>query len=155
MKIDKYISEETIDQVIVSLEGEDAVENALLDIESNAPGVLAFLFGSDSELLSDVEKELLTFVSAALWKSAGESDTIDLDADEISVLEEKNWEKFENGGTFRDRLDVFYQSFPQEDLLSMVEDLLTEDGEAENQISREGRDHIFIKAKTFLDILIS
>ena len=53
----------------------------------------------------------------------------------ISDAEEANWTKLEEatGRTFRERLDVFFENTPQEDLLAFIEDSLTlEDSDDES-----------------------
>jgi len=157
MSISKYITEEIIDQYLANLESEALVSESLAEMLQEEPAVSAAVFSTDIDILLEPEKGLLTYIATALWAIAkGEGhETSNLDPKQIESIEEKQWELFqEQKGNFRDKLDIFYSTFPQEDLLALIEDLLeSEDGE-ENAISPEGKELIFIKCKTLLEVLL-
>ncbi len=71
----------------------------------------------------------------------------------IETAEDKNWEmlKDASGKHFRERLDVFFDAYPQEDLLAFAEDALVHD--EEEMVSSEGREYVFIALKTIIDCL--
>ena len=50
---------------------------------------------------------------------------------------------------FRERLDVFFQDYFQEDLLAFVEDSLSE--EEEEMVTKIGREPMFVALKTIID----
>ncbi|MFK8104727.1 MAG: hypothetical protein AB8G15_19570, partial [Saprospiraceae bacterium] len=74
----------------------------------------------------------------------------------LEEKEEDNWEKLENvpAGSFRDRLDVFFKDYPQEDLLAFAEDALVEEEEdSDINLTKEGKELMFVALKTIIDCL--
>jgi len=71
----------------------------------------------------------------------------------LSIAEETNWGKMQevSAKKFRERLDVFFSSTSQEDLLAFIEDALLD--EEEGILSKEGREPIFIILKSIIDAL--
>lgn len=157
MPFSTLIQEDQIDQLLETLNDPIQVESAMKSLEQTAPKYMAYVFSEDSKLLQAAEQDLLTYITAVLWSTVKADNWADagLSEEEIGEMEDKNWDLLQGAKakTFRDRLDVFYEDYPQEDLLALVEDLLVV--EEEDEISKEGRDHVFILCKTFLDILIA
>ena len=52
---------------------------------------------------------------------------------------------------FRDRMDIFFENYSQEDLLAFVEDNLVED--EDSLVTKEGREPMFVALKSVIDIL--
>jgi hypothetical protein len=75
----------------------------------------------------------------------------EIDSDELSVAEEKNWELLESitAKRFRDRLDVFFKDNKQTDLLAFVEDMLLD--EEDELLTKEGREPMFVILKSIID----
>jgi hypothetical protein len=58
------------------------------------------------------------------------------------------------GKQFSDRLNPFFEGYPQEDLLAFAEEAVTEDeGEPDGIIGKEAREPIFVALKTMIDVL--
>ncbi|MFK7934247.1 MAG: hypothetical protein AB8G22_12110 [Saprospiraceae bacterium] len=153
-----FISENTIDQITVELENSDAkFEEALIRIEEEQPHILAYLFNENFDVLTNSEKDYLLFLAITIWKSTKkEVGTIALvNENTIGSAEEQNWEFMTaaKGKTFRDRLDIFFNNTPQEDLLAFVEDALTLDDEEDRTVTKEGREPMFVALKTVIDVI--
>jgi len=153
-----FISENTIDQITIELENSTVkFEQALTRMEEEQPHLLAYLFNENFDVLTNAEKDYLLFLTITIWKSIKkEVGTIALvNENAIGSTEEKNWEIMSaaKGKTFRNRLDVFFNDTPQEDLLALVEDALTLDDDADRTVTREGREPMFVALKTVIDVL--
>lgn len=156
MSISTIISEDQIDRIIESLANPAQVEAMMLSLEQEAPGYLAYVFSEDTKMLGPAEQDALTFIIATFWKCTTQSQWTnpELSEDEISEIEEKNWDLLQQGkGDFREKLNVFFDNFSQEDMLAFIEDMLMD--EEQEAISKEGKEHIFIICKTFLDIILT
>jgi len=158
MSVSKYITEEDIDKYLLQLESEQMVSESLAELLQAEPAACAAVFSKDIDVLLEQEKGLLTYIATALWTTVkGEGyTTSELKPEEIETIEEKQFELFQaQKGSFRDRLDIFYKDYPQEDLLALVEDLLESEAEEEDALTKEGKELIFIKCKTLLEVLLS
>lgn len=152
-----FISENIIDQITEELENSDTeFDYSVTRLEEEQPHILAYLFNENFDVLTTAEKDYLLFLSITIWRSVKkELGTIGLiSEDQIGNAEEQNWEKMAaaKGKTFRERLDVFFENTPQEDLLAFVEDSLTID-EEEMTVTKEGREPMFVGLKTMIDVL--
>jgi len=152
-----FIGEELIDAAVLSIQEEDEIvrENLLQELGGYQPAVLAFLFTENTELFTKQEKEYLLFILLSIWgavRSGTDPEEMDeIDADQLSLAEEKNWEMLESASTnrFRDRLDLFFVDYPQTDLLAFVEDMLLD--EEDDLLTREGREPMFVLLKSIID----
>jgi hypothetical protein len=119
------------------------------------PAVFAFLFTENTELFTEYEKEYLLFILLTLWQAIRTQidveDMDEIDSDELSLAEEKNWELLESitAKRFRDRLDVFFKDNKQTDLLAFVEDMLLD--EEDELLTKEGREPMFVILKSIID----
>ena len=70
----------------------------------------------------------------------------------IGKWEEKNWDLLNSvtSKKFRERMDVFFKDYFQEDLLAFVEDALTEE-EEELLVTKIGREPMFVALKSLID----
>lgn len=150
----KFVSEQTIDQVAEELgASESNFEQAIQDMEIHQPVLLAYLFSENFSLFTDREREYLLFLVTVLYRSAKRvnEQLPTIEEEELSLMEENNWNLLQGvrGRKFHDRLDVFFQNHPQEDLLAFVEDALSdvEDG----YVTKEGREAIFVAVKSIVD----
>lgn len=77
--------------------------------------------------------------------------------EKLGEAEEKNWELMNEvtAKRFRDRLDRFFEQYPQEDLLAFIEDALADDEDGESIVSPESREPIFIALKSMIDGLVT
>ncbi len=157
MALSKFVKESFIEQRIEALEDEAKIQEWIGDFLATEPVLASFIFSEDVNILKEEEKELYTYIVACIWATVAKEcyQPANLNPDQVAEIEEQNWDKFQQQkGNFREKLDVFFSDFSQEDLLALVEDLLEVDL-IEEPMSTEGRDLIFIKSKSFLDALIA
>ncbi len=153
----KFINEDLIEKTIAHLGADSSnFETALKELESNQPALLSYLLSEDTQAFTNTEKEWLLFAALVIYQSTqtfAEGRRM-IREKEVLDAEEKNWETIQANKTksFRDRLNPFFESTEQEDLLAFIEDglILEED---ENMISSEGRESLFIMLKTITDVL--
>ncbi|HNM26192.1 MAG TPA: hypothetical protein PKL15_12215, partial [Saprospiraceae bacterium] len=126
---------------------------------SAQPVLVAYLFDDENfHLLTDDEKGFLQYLALIAWsavvKTAGDVAAVSEEA--IGEAEEKNYAVLEQSTAkkFRDRLDPFFDNYPQEDLLAFAEEAVLEDeDDPDTLVSKEGREPIFIAMKTIIDVL--
>ena len=152
----QFISEDDIEKVFDGYyESEKKYFSDRDALISGQPAFSAMLTDEGYELLSDDEYELLWFMATVIYTSTTQANgqIKTCEAEVMSELEENNWLKMEEakGGNFHDRLYVFFQDYPQEDLLAFVEDSLESDEDIE--VSPAGRELIFVACKTLIDAL--
>lgn len=154
------ITEEKIESVLLEIETDpELYTESLLDLKNRQPVIAAYLFSESFDVLTNMEKEYLLYLTIVVWRSI-QSDFPELpviDEDTLGEFEERNWDLMNQstGKPFRHRLDVFFEDTPQEDLLAFVEDaLLLEDEELEEwQLTKECRTPLFIGLKSIIDSL--
>ena len=150
----KFISEAIIDQVIDQLaETPDIYIQEIEILQAKYPVIIAYLFSESFRMLSQEEREFMLYLAMVILKSI-EREQGQLPAITEASLEgaeDQNWEQFQNAGgsTFRDKLNVFFENTPQEDLLAFLEDSLEED--EEQPITKEGKELIFVSLKSIID----
>lgn len=157
----KFVSETVIDQVIDTLENysDDQYERAMSDFSEAQPVIFSWLFSDQFDLLSEDEKGYLQYLALICWLSIVEvngDDLPEVSEEQLGTAEEVNYEIMENstGKTMRDRLTVFFEGTPQEDLLAFAEDaVLEEEDDPESLVTRDGREPIFLALKTMVDVL--
>lgn len=151
------ITEATIEQTIDYFENDqEAYVDALARIMDTQPALLAFLGQESIDILLEEEKDILWYMVLIIYTSIKNSDKdiIDISDDNLGVNEEHNWTLFQDQprGTFREKITVFFEDYPQEDLLAFVEDTL--EIEEDSPITAVGRDVVFITAKSIIDTLL-
>jgi hypothetical protein len=107
-------------------------------------------------LLTEDEKGYLQYLCLIAWRSITNvnGDIPEISEEQIGVAEEQNYELMEasTGKKFRDRLNVFFENTPQEDLLAFAEDAVLEDeDDPEALVTKEGREMVFVAVKTLVD----
>lgn len=152
----KFISEQIIDSVAQQLESTpDGYVLAIEEMKISQPALLAYFLSEDFHLLTEDENEYLLYLGIVIWKSIT-SVSPDLPAvseKELEMAEEINWDLLTHvtSNKFRERMNVFFENYSQEDLLAFVEDALIDDEDA--FISKEGREPLFVTLKTVIDAL--
>jgi len=153
-----FISEEVINPVIDLLSDNEALyEEYMLEFSEKQPFLLAFLLSEGFDVLDEHEKSMLFYLAMILYfsvvkgTSEAEIDTIELAT--IQSVDEENWTEVDQHKfkEMKEIADHFFTNFSQEDLLAFVEDALMEDEEYE--ISKIGRNVIFVSMKSLIDIL--
>lgn len=150
----KFINEEQIDLASEQLEtSEQAFVHSLEDLRQHQPIVFSFLLSENLEALTIPERDYMFYLLAILWQAVRDElppgKTITEEA--LGEAEEQNWTLLQASKSkrFRERLDPFFEDYPQEDLLAFLEDALID--EEEGLLTREGREPIFISLKSILD----
>ena len=149
-----FISETIIDNVVATLEEAD-FEQEITDFTDEYPVLIEYWGAEDFSLLTQDERELMLYLLLVLTKSVEQvKGTLPPLSDEaLENAEERNWERLETvtSKQFRDRMDVFFDNYPQEDLLAFVEDNLVED--EDSVVTKEGREPMFVALKSVIDVL--
>ncbi|MEM6316746.1 MAG: hypothetical protein AAF960_03700 [Bacteroidota bacterium] len=149
-----FVSEKVIDEVAASMEGNEVqYDAAITDLQGKQPILFSYLLSESFKLLTKEESDYLMYLALIIWKAVStESPELPiLTSEQIEETEEKNWTIFTESKArkFREKLDAFFDNYPQEDLLAFVEDALVDD--EDNFVTKEGRDFIFIGLKTTID----
>ena len=142
------ISENQINQVLeAGQEDPSYFQSMIASWPEGQPELWTFLTEENTDLLLEQERAYLHFLAAVLVAvyEQEEGEKPELDPEQLSTEEDKAWEKLndQKKGRFRDKLDVFFDVNPQEDLLAFIEDALLD--EEEDVLSKEGREPIFTK----------
>jgi hypothetical protein len=153
----QFISENTIETVVADLENAD-FENKVAALSAQQPALMHYVLSEDFELLTQDERDLMLYVVLVLCESV-EKETGQnlppLSKKAFETQEERNWELLDNvtAKRFRDRMTVFFNDTPQEDMLAFVEDTLVEDDDS--VVTKEGREPLFVALKTVIDVINS
>lgn len=156
----KIVPGTTIDAAIEELEGlsDEQYEVRMEAFSEAQPVLFAYLFSEAFDLLTEDEKGFLQYLSLIAWtailKTYGQVPAVSEEA--IGEAEERNYEVLENAtaSDLSERLDPFFDDYPQEELLAFAEEAVLEDeGEPESLLTKEGREPIFIGLKTMIDVL--
>ena len=157
----KFVSEKILDAVIDHLDtlSDEKYEEQVEEFAAAQPVLVAYLFNEENfHLLTDEETGYLQYLSLIAWiaitrvNGPGEAVSEDM----IGEAEEKNYEILEasKAKKFRERLDVFFENTPQEDLIAFAEEAVLEDEDnPEALVTPEGREPIFVAVKTVIDVL--
>lgn len=154
----QFISQDVIDEAVADLEGQsEAYTQVLATMQQDQPVLFAYPFTENFEAFTEEEREYFLFLMLVIWHAVRKYEVPPaVDEQYLSEVEEANWAVMHGnkGGSFRSRLDPFFEGYFQEDLLAFAEDALTQDEEeAEALISREGQEALFVTLKTIIDCL--
>ena len=108
--------------------------------------------GAQFSSLSPDESELLLFIILTIYQLS--HDELDSELfDQFIEKEEDNWQIFEDNQkvSWDDKMTMIFESYPQTDLLSFVEDMLVEDEDI--TISQIGKEFILVTTKSFIDCI--
>ncbi len=151
-----FVSEKIIDGIAEQFgEDEKAYESTIQDLQRRQPILLAYLFSENFEVFTQSEREFMLYLLLVVWRSYEEvhGPLAMVTEAQMEVMEENNWTLINEvrGGRFRDRLDVFFDRTPQEDVLAFIEDALVDD--EDDLVSTEGREAMFVTLKSMVDCL--
>ena len=154
----KFISEDQIEATIAALDADDQVfAEAIEEFKEEQPVIFSFFFSESVKLLTQAEREFLFYLGVIIWKSIQSNwphAIPEISEEQLGAAEENNWTLLESitSKNFNDRLNPFFEDSPQEDLLAFVEDMLVPE-EDNNDLSKEGREPIFVTLKSVIDCL--
>ncbi|MEL6986240.1 MAG: hypothetical protein AAGK97_00260 [Bacteroidota bacterium] len=148
-----FVSEANIDEIVDQLEKGGDLEVQWNTFAQDNKNIAEFLFSESFEVLTVEERNYLLFLSLVICKACQEAvPPKNISLKKIEEAEEKNWVAWsaQAKGSFKEKLDPFFELTDQEDLLAFVEDALFYD---EDQIiTKVGREPMFIALKTLIDI---
>ncbi|MFZ4473604.1 MAG: hypothetical protein ACOYPR_00335 [Saprospiraceae bacterium] len=157
----KLVSEDIINDLVDALDNlTDEQYEAKMEAFSEAqPVIFAWLFSEQFDLLTEDEKGFMQYLALIIWcavDKVGGKSVQPVSEDQIGEAEERNYEVLEQSTEqrFRERLDVFFEDTPQEELLAFAEEAVLEDEDDPSSIvTKEGREPIFVALKTMIDVL--
>ncbi|MCO6476614.1 MAG: hypothetical protein J5I94_08325 [Phaeodactylibacter sp.] len=155
----KFISEHLIGQAAELLNAsEENYERTVEEMQAAQPVLLSYFFTENFEVFTRKEQEYLFYLLLVAWRAitlSGE-DLPPVTEQQLAQAEEENWEQLQGvrAKGFHERLNVFFEGYPQEDLLAFAEDALAEE-EAEEAplVTQEGREALFVSLKSAIDCL--
>ncbi len=155
----KFVSEAVIDQVVEALQENNAYETEIDALRVTQPTVLAYLLSENFDVLTVQEKEYLLYLTLVIMNAAQHvnPELNEVTQEQLGGAEEENYAVMSASKEkrFRDKLTVFFEDYPQEDLLAFAEDALVIDDEDTEtfQVTKEGREPIFLALKSIIDVL--
>lgn len=152
----EFISEQVIDRIAQELENTpEGYVLAIEEMKEKQPALLAYFLSEDFHLLTEDENEYLLYLGIVIWKSIEETTPglPEVTEKALEMAEEINWDLLSQvtSNKFRERMNVFFDNYSQEDLLAFVEDALIDD--EDSFISKEGREPLFVTLKSVIDAL--
>jgi hypothetical protein len=152
----KVISEQAIEAAAAWLdESEDRFEQTIQQLQEEQPVLLSYLFSETFDAFTHREKEFFLYLTLvtylAVTRETGEKPFVT--EEQLSKAEEHNWALTQGiqAKRFHERLDVFFEDSPQEELLAFAEDALSD--ESDEWVTKEGREALFISLKSIVDCL--
>ncbi|MCB0594011.1 MAG: hypothetical protein H6557_16815 [Lewinellaceae bacterium] len=155
----KFISENLVEQAAELLNAsEESYERAVEEMEEEQPVLLSYFFTEDFQVFTQSEKEYLFYLMLVVWKavSLGGESIPAITEQQLSQAEDSNWEQMQGvkARGFHERLNVFFDNYPQEDLLAFVEDALSDEEDDDAiLVTKEGREALFVSLKSAIDCL--
>ena len=151
----QFITESQIDETIAELEqGVEFYDKCLLEFAQQQPGITNYLVDEEFDSLTEDERELMLYLTLIIYRTIDKlTETMpEITMDQLEAAEDANWAVLENVKSFKfqERLDLFFKDTPQEDLLALIEDALSEEDE---MLTKEGREPIFVAIKSIVDVL--
>jgi hypothetical protein len=151
----QFISESIIDTLIERYEDEKNYLDDFATLINEQPDVRSWLDQENYSLLSKEELVLLEYLSCIIYFSCkkGLNTTLVIPGKILDKWEEDNWDVFNttNVKNFSKILDVFFEKYPQEDLLALVEDSIQPDDD--KVVTSVGSEIIFVACKSLIDTL--
>ena len=153
------ITEALLDQILEGLSKDDgqSLEAHLYRLSEEQPLIVDYLNQESFDLLTHEERDILLFLSIVLWEAFKQNGLEEqIPASLIEQTEEENWLLMNEAGgrSFREKLDVFFKVYDEEEILALIEDTLTPD-EVDPFITDEGRMFVFVALKTIADAFLA
>lgn len=158
------INEQTIDQVLERMEDQSLdLEQMAVDFAARQPALYAMLTLDNEGALTDDEADFMVYLALVIHEAVRQQNGSlppMVAGEEIAAAEEANWQLLDEtdaGKPFEERLDAFFEDYPEEDLLAFIEDALQEEVDDEDgnplHLTAEGVEPMFILLKTTIDVL--
>ena len=150
------VSESIIDKVIEQLQSQDIYQEKLKSLVEHQHAIVSFFESEGFEILSNDERDLLWYLTVVVYESIkSQSEHQDfISIKKIESAEEHNYSLLKHDHMkFSEIADLYFDNYPQEDLLALIEDTVIPD--QEDFPSPVGRKVIFITMKTIIDVLTS
>ena len=149
------ITEVIIDSYIERYENENHYLNDLKELGEKHPDLMSFIDQENYTLLTNDEVALMEYLTTIIYYSCKSEvgTTLKISGAELEKSEEKNWDTFNQSTTknFTKILDTYFENYPQEDLLALVEDSIQQDDES--IVTSVGREIIFVACKSIIDAI--
>ena len=147
------ITENIIDGLMDKYENEAAYLEDLKKMAEQQQDLVAFIEQENYTLCTVDEVALIEYLTVIIY-SGSQSVTnkkLFITGKQLEKCEEENWDIFNatNTKNFAKILDRFFENFPQEDLLALVEDSLQP--EDDSIVTPVGREIIFVACKSIID----
>ena len=150
----KIYTDQEIDKAFQWLEKHDGdIEEIFKDIDHNQPHLLTYIFSDSLSSLSKNEKELMVFGILVLYRCTSAHNLDVITPEEIENAEAKNYDLVNEKLSYKEQIDIYFQDYPQEDLLAFVEDFMESEEDEEFAVGMESKLPIFITLKTVIDVL--
>ena len=151
----EFVPESMIDSYIEKYQDELSFQVAWQQMGEENNIILQFIHPDRLELLSEKEEGVMQFVACILYFSTREKlgKPPFIQGQLLEEKEDLNWELWNKHikKSVSYALDVFFEEYPQEDLLAFVEDSLQPDEDSE--ISPAGAEIILVTAKSIIDTI--
>ena len=141
------ITESEIDVCIEKLENDPG---SALEIP---PEFTSYLQSEVYPNLKEYERQILAFSLSIIHNCCASKFEELFDLEYYLDNEESNWSIRDKDSSLDDSLNIFFNGYPEEDLLAFVEDMLIEDEDFE--ISIAGKEIIVICTKSYIDLLVN
>jgi len=155
--LSNQIKQDAIEAIMERLQANPDLFSTLLDgLEKDQPAIINWLFSESFDILNQEEKQYFLFLSLVIIVAISEEMVIEhtIAPKVIEEQEESNWTTFssQSAKAFREKINVFFDGYPQEDLLAFIEDAL--ELEHDDQIvTTIGRPPMFMALKTLVDVM--
>lgn len=150
-----FIPEDIIEEIIQQYDDIVLFENDLLTLKNENPIITDFISEERLDLLQKDELAYLEFITLVIYSATkkGIRNVPKIKGNLLEDAEEKNYDLWENEGkkSLKSAFDVFFEGYPQEDLLAFLEDSLQQD--EENPVTGVGAELIAVTAKSIIDVL--
>jgi hypothetical protein len=150
----KFIPENTIDDTVELFQNESYYNTCLEDITTHQKDLMAFIDEENQSLLTKEELGIIQYLTMVICKSVQQYHELKpISGNLLEEAEESNWAVFHDAQfkRFKQVMDKFFDGYPQEDLLALVEDTVQE--EEDDSITQVGREIIIVVAKSIIDVL--
>ncbi len=119
------------------------------------PALASYILSDDFSLLTELERDTLLFGATALLSLARVKEIAaeEISEDVIGELDEANWTAIEeaSGLKLSDKMDVWFEGYPETELLAFIEDLCIDD--EEEDLTPVGSEMMVVALKTVADAL--